>query len=124
MKSAGERTRYLTQKEEGVDSMHVIDLPASFDGSWCLCRWTANRGIASSTAEVSNLKLWIFPINGKALQSSLIEECKKNGKVPTIEYLAVVIKQEPIYFKNHFASPQVNKLFHFFPLKKRNSFPF
>ena len=48
---------------------------------------------------------------------------KKNEKFPTIEYLDAVIEHEPKSFKNHFASPQVSKLFHVFLTEKRNFFP-
>ena len=35
VKSAKEKANCLVQKEYGVDSRDAIDLPVSFDGSWC-----------------------------------------------------------------------------------------
>ena len=52
MKSTRERTKCLMQKEHGVDSADVIDLPASFEGSWCLCGWTTDREIVSAMASL------------------------------------------------------------------------
>lgn len=51
-------------------------------------------------------------------QFSFIEECKRNGKFSFFEFLDAVVQHEPKSFKNHFANPQVSKLFHVFLTEK------
>ena len=123
VKSAKEKANCLVQKEYGVDSRDAIDLPASFDGSWCWHKWTGNRGIVSAIAGVSSQIIDVSYKCRSYAQCSFIEECKKNGKLLTIEYLDAVIGHEPKCFLNHIASPQVRKFFHAFFSEKRNSFP-
>ena len=75
MKSSGEKAKCLMEKEFGVDSKDVLDLPASFDGSWCLRSWTANRRIVSGVGEVTAQKV-TFPLNIFSVNEEIL-----NGKL-------------------------------------------
>lgn len=60
MEYAGERVNCLMQKGHGVDFTDAIKLPASFDGCWCSCGWTTNKGIVSAIVEVSSQVIEFF----------------------------------------------------------------
>ena len=79
-------------------------------------------GSVSARAEVSSQAIDVSYKCCSCVQSSFIEERKKNEKFSAIEYLDAVREHEPKCFKNQFASPQINKLFHVFITEKRNSF--
>ena len=39
-------------KENNLDpSVENVDIPTSFDGTWCSCGWTARRGVFTAIAE-------------------------------------------------------------------------
>ena len=79
MKSAGERAKCLIQKEYGAYNTDIIDLPPSFDDSWCSCKWTANRGTVSATAEMS---YQVIDISYNATAKHSVHSLKNAKRMP------------------------------------------
>ena len=49
---AATRARNLIFKESNLDpSVEIVDIPTSFDGTWCSRGWTASRGVVTAIVE-------------------------------------------------------------------------
>lgn len=53
---SAERARELAREEYGRTET-VIDVPTSFDGTWCNRGWTASNGVVSAIADTSSQHL-------------------------------------------------------------------
>ena len=113
LKMAATRARNLIIKENNLDpSIENVDIPTSFDGTWCSRGWTVSRGVVTAIAEKITQVVDVSYRCKTCVQCNLIEECKKKKKkkkvgLLTIDYLNQITEREPKCFKNHYGSPQV-----------------
>ena len=110
LKMAATRARNSIIKENNLDpSIENVDIPMSFDGTWCSRGWTVSRGVVTAIAEKIAQVVDVSYRCKTCVQCNLIEECKKQKKkrLLTIDYLNQITEREPKCFKNHYRSPQV-----------------
>ena len=67
-------------KENNLDlSVENVDIPKSFDGTWCLCGWSAIREVVTAIGEKTAQVVNVSCRCKTCVQCNLIEECKKKS---------------------------------------------
>lgn len=94
----------------------VVDVGASFDGSWSSRGWSARDGLVAAVSEDTGKVLDVVYLTRECKQCKEIEGKRARGELGRLDYLSWYIAHEPNCLLNHEGSAQVPKFYFYYSI--------